>query len=137
MTYPWEELGFPIVDLPSTARSSPDAAIQFLVGEFVRMGLINLEHGNRVACQVLHREQASSTALSRGIALPHSKTDVIDEVLGIVGRSLDGIVWPGAVAGAPVCIVCLLVTPASKPGDCLRALETVVRRLRGDDNKTK
>jgi mannitol/fructose-specific phosphotransferase system IIA component (Ntr-type) len=129
------DLGFPVVDLPPNAVSSPDAAVRFLVGQLVQSGRLRPEQAERVACQVLRRESQGSTGIGRGIALPHSKSDVVGQVLGVVGRAAEPVAWPGAVDSAPVHIVCLLVTPASEPGECLRALETVVRKLRGESGE--
>jgi PTS system fructose-specific IIA component/PTS system nitrogen regulatory IIA component len=132
---PASDLGFPVVDLPPSAGSSPEVAVRFLVGQLVESGRLRAEHAERVTCQVLRRESQGSTGIGRGVAVPHSKSDAVDRVLGIVGRSGMPVVWPGALDAVPVRIVCLLVTPASDPRECLRALETVVRRLQGDTGK--
>ena len=64
---------------------------------------------------------------------PHQGRGVhrLDEVVGLVGRAAAAVHWPGAHDAAPVHTVCLLVTPAARPGDCLRILEDVARQLRG------
>ena len=131
MPHPWERLGFPTIVLPPSALSSPEAAIRFLVGDLARAGHFRVEQTERVACQILHRESFGATAIGRGVAIPHSKSDVVEDVIGIVGCSAQGVIWPGAIDDDPVCVVCLLITPASKPGDCLRALELISRQLRG------
>jgi mannitol/fructose-specific phosphotransferase system IIA component (Ntr-type) len=123
--------GFPVVDLPPAASASPEAADAKLVGRLVRSERLKPAHAGRVVSQVLHREAQSPTASGRGWALPHCKSEVIDDVLGVVGRSDVPIPWPGARDAQLGRAVCLLVTPASKPGVCLRALEAVSRRLHG------
>ena len=123
--------GFPVVDLPPSAVSSPEAAVTFLVGQLVQSGRLQPENADRVVCQVLQRESQGSTGVGRGFALPHSKSDVVGEVLGVVGRSAVPVTWPGAVDAEPVRVVCLLVTPASEPRASMRALEAVARHLRG------
>ncbi len=124
--------GFPVVDLPTSVVSSPEAAVRFLVGKLVESQQVTPENADRIICQVLHRESLGSTALGRGYALPHSKSDVVDEVLGIVGRSAVPINWPGAVDGESVRVVCLLVTPALEPEAALRALTVAARQIRGE-----
>jgi nitrogen PTS system EIIA component len=104
--------------------------VKFLVGKLVQAERLRPEDADRVVCQVLHRKSLGSTGLGRGFALPHSKSDVVGEVLGIVGRSAVPVTWPGAVDSQPVHVVCLLVTPTSEPSASLRALEAVVRRVR-------
>jgi PTS system fructose-specific IIA component/PTS system nitrogen regulatory IIA component len=122
--------GYPVVDLPPSAASSPEAAVKFLVAELVRSGRLRAGAAERVCCQVLHRESLGSTGVGRGVAMPHSKSDAVGEVLGIVGRSAAPVAWPDAVDQEPVRLVCLLVTPTSEPGPSLRALEAAVRLLR-------
>ena len=126
-----ESFGYPVVDLPPSATSSPEATVRFLVSQLVQSGRLKAEHVDRVCCQVLHRESLGSTAVGGGVALPHSKSDVVGEVLGIVGRAAEPLGWPGAADAKPVWAVCLLVTPTSEPGASLCALEALARRARG------
>jgi mannitol/fructose-specific phosphotransferase system IIA component (Ntr-type) len=125
------DFGYPVVDLPPNVVSSPDAVVKFLVGQFVEAGHLHSNVADRVICQVLHRESLGSTAVGHGFALPHSKSDVVEEVLGVVGRSSVPVTWPGPVDADPVLVICLLVTPASKPGESFRALEVVARQMNG------
>jgi mannitol/fructose-specific phosphotransferase system IIA component (Ntr-type) len=122
--------GFPVFELPASDTLSPDATIRFLVGELVKSGRIEPMHADRVVCQVLKRESQGSTAIGRGFALPHSKSDAVSEVQGVVGQAVVPVSWPGAVGVEAVRVVCLLVTPAQDSGKCLRALEAVSRRMK-------
>jgi PTS system fructose-specific IIA component/PTS system nitrogen regulatory IIA component len=138
MPDPAGDLGFPVVDLPPSATSSPEAAVRFLAGQLVQSGQLRPEQVERVVGQVLAREAQGSTGIGRGVAVPHSKSDVVDRILGVVGRCATPMEWPGAVDATPIRVVGLLVTPASRPGETMRALETAVRRLRGEaDNGQK
>ena len=128
----WDDLGFPVIDLPPTALASPDAAVRFLVEELARIGHLRQQDVHLVTCQILHREKASSTALGRGVALPHSKSDVVNGVLGVVGTAPNGVAWPNRINSIPIRVVCLLITPAAKPSESFRALVTVSKRLHGD-----
>jgi mannitol/fructose-specific phosphotransferase system IIA component (Ntr-type) len=124
------EFTFPVVEIPPSAAMSPDAAITFLIQHLVDLGRIPARHAADIVCLILKRESQGSTALGGGVAVPHAKSNDVEGVVGIVGRSSAGIPWPGAAAGDSVREVCLLVTPAMKPGDSLRALEAVVARHR-------
>jgi mannitol/fructose-specific phosphotransferase system IIA component (Ntr-type) len=126
-----ERFSYPVIDLPASATSSPEAAVRYLVEELVRSGRLQAKHADRICCQVLHRESQGSTSFGRGVALPHSKSDVVGQVLGVVGHAAEPIPWPGAPGAGPVRLVCLLVTPSSEPGVALRALEDAARRLSG------
>jgi mannitol/fructose-specific phosphotransferase system IIA component (Ntr-type) len=124
--------GYPVVDLPSAAASSPKAAVTFLVGQLAQSGRLQQEDADRVVCQVLNRESLGSTAIGRGVALPHSKSDAVDQVLGVVGRSAVPVPWPGAWDDEPVRVVCLLVTPAAEPGASMQALTAAARQVAGE-----
>ncbi len=131
MSDPADHLGISVVDLPPSAESSPEAAVRYLVSHLVQSGLLRPEQADGVVSQVLRRESLGSTNIGRGIAVPHSTSDV-GQVLGVVGRAAKPVPWPGLAGSAPVRLVCLLVTPASDPGTSLRALVALSRRLRGD-----
>jgi 2-O-A-mannosyl-D-glycerate-specific PTS system IIC component len=126
-----ERFGYPVVDLPSSIALSPEATVRFLVGQLVHSGRLRPEHADRVVCQVLHRESQGSTAIGRGFALPHSKSDVVGEVLGIVGQSAVPVDWPKDAGVDHVRVVCVLVTPASEPQAGLRALESLSPQMKG------
>jgi PTS system fructose-specific IIA component/PTS system nitrogen regulatory IIA component len=127
----WQELGFPAVDLPPAALASADAAVRFLVEQLARMGHLREKEVSRLTSQILHREEVGSTALGRGIALPHTKSDAVESVLGVVGTAPNGVAWPNPIDDTPIRLVCLLITPAAKPSESLRALEAVSKRLHG------
>ena len=130
MSDPAGDLGFPVVDLPPSARASPEAAVRFLVEWLVRSGRLQPGQADRVTRQVLRRESLGSTGIGRGIAVPHALSDAVGQVLGVAGRAAGPVAWPGAFDSVPVRVVYLLVMPASAPGESLRALEAAVRKLR-------
>jgi mannitol/fructose-specific phosphotransferase system IIA component (Ntr-type) len=127
-----DRIGFPVVDLPPSVASSPETTVRFLIGQLVHSGRLRPEDADQVVCQVLHRESLGSTAIGRGFALPHSKSDVVGEVVGIVGQSAVPVTWPGAVDVEHVRVVCLLITPAFEPEASIRALEAVSRQMKGE-----
>lgn len=129
--YP-DEFGFPIVELPAAASVSPDAAVQFLVGQLVQQGRLGPEHTAQVVRAIHGRESLGATALGGGVAFPRGISDAIEDLLGVIGKAPVPIAWPGAMDRKPVHTVCLLVTPTSKPGTSLRALAAVAKRFRGD-----
>src|SRR5437773_2025559 len=111
----WDDsaLGFPVVTLPSSATTSPEAAVRFLLDVLVARKDMQAEHAGTAIRQIWAREQLVATAVDGGVALPHSKSGVVKQVTGVNGHSLEGMASPGAIDGKPVHRVCLILTPAS------------------------
>lgn len=82
---------------------------------------------------LLERERLGTTAVGRGIAIPHGKLPDLDRIYGFFAR-LDPPVDFEAVDEQPVDLVFLLLAPESAGADHLKALARVSRLLR--DSKT-
>jgi mannitol/fructose-specific phosphotransferase system IIA component (Ntr-type) len=81
---------------------------------------------------ILKREFLGSTGIGRGVAIPHTKHNSVERLIGTVAISHKGIAFD-SLDGEPVHVFVLLISPQDRPGDHLRALENVSRSLR-DDN---
>jgi mannitol/fructose-specific phosphotransferase system IIA component (Ntr-type) len=81
---------------------------------------------------ILKREFLGSTGIGRGVAIPHTKHNSVERLIGTVALSSKGIAFD-SLDGEPVHVFVLLISPQDRPGDHLRALENVSRSLR-DDN---
>jgi PTS system nitrogen regulatory IIA component len=81
---------------------------------------------------ILKREFLGSTGIGRGVAIPHTKHNSVERLIGTVAVSNKGIAFD-SLDGEPVHVFVLLISPQDRPGDHLRALENVSRSLR-DDN---
>lgn len=75
---------------------------------------------------VLEREKLGSTGIGQGVAIPHGKTDVLQEQVGAIGISKKGIEF-NSLDGEPVHIVFLLVGPVEVAGQHLKALSRISR----------
>lgn len=73
----------------------------------------------------LEREHTSSTFLGRGLALPHGRTDALDEIRIAVGVSDAGIPWDDA--GNRAHLVLLLGVPAAMIRDYLLLMQKILR----------
>lgn len=71
------------------------------------------------------REQTSSTFLGRGLAVPHGRTDALDEICISVGVSEDGILWPDEKRRAH--LILLLGVPATMIRDYLLLMQKILR----------
>jgi len=86
-----------------------------------------------VARVVLEREELGSTGIGEGIAVPHGKSDAVDNVVAVFGRSEKGIDFKSEVDNIPVRLVFLLVAPMGSSGPHLLALARISRLLKSKD----
>lgn len=84
----------------------------------------------RIMAALVARERLGSTGLGGGFALPHARVEGIARATALFARLARPIEY-GAVDGARVDLVCLLLIPASGT-DHVAALAAVARRLRQD-----
>lgn len=75
------------------------------------------------------REQLGSTAFGGGVAIPHARLPFTGRAFAVMAF-LESAINFDALDGAPVDVVCLLVTPQTPPTEHLRALASVSRLLR-------
>jgi fructose-specific phosphotransferase system IIA component len=78
---------------------------------------------------VLEREKVGSTGIGKGIAIPHSRTSTVREVVIAIGRSKDGIEFE-ALDNRPVNLIFLIAAPIESGGLYLKALARLSRLLR-------
>lgn len=79
--------------------------------------------------RLLEREKLGSTGFGGGVAIPHGRMPGIGAVSGIFARLAQPIDY-GAVDGAPVDLVFLLLSPEGAGAEHLKALARVSRQLR-------
>ncbi len=108
---------------PNLAAHSPAAAIDELIAMLVRSGDLAPHQRDPVRRAVLAREEAGTSAMGDGVALPHGTTDRIKNIVGALGISHTGIDFD-AIDKQPVHIVILLVVPRNE-------FHTYVRNLAG------
>lgn len=78
---------------------------------------------------LLERESLGSTGIGDGIAIPHGKLKGLSEMIIAFGRSRRGVDFQ-SLDQEPAYLFFLLVTPADRPGDHLKALARVSRILK-------
>ena len=78
---------------------------------------------------VLGREKVGSTGIGKGIAIPHSRTSTVREVVVAIGRSKNGIEFE-ALDNRPVHLIFLIAAPIESGGLYLKALARLSRLLR-------
>lgn len=82
-----------------------------------------------VAKAVREREALMSTGIGQGIGIPHAKTDAVERLIAVFGRSEAGIDFQ-ALDGKPVHLFFLLVAPEDQSGPHVKALARISRLLK-------
>ncbi|MFT5474558.1 MAG: Kef-type K+ transport system membrane component KefB/mannitol [Kiritimatiellia bacterium] len=77
---------------------------------------------------VLERERTGSTALQHGIAVPHGKTDDVDDMVCAIGLKPEGIDFD-SLDGKPSRIFVLVLAPPQFTGQYIRLLATISQEL--------
>ncbi len=81
------------------------------------------------------REEASTTAIADGIAIPHGKVTLGEEVIAAFGRSKQGLNFE-SIDGSPTHLFFLLVSPNDHPSLHLRWLAHLAVLLKNPDLRT-
>jgi nitrogen PTS system EIIA component len=111
---------------PKLAAHSKQQALSLLAETAAR--LFGLDAGD-VLDALLAREQAGSTGVGEGVAVPHAKLPGLDRMRGVFLR-LETPVEFDAIDGAPVDLIFALFAPPDAGAEHLRSLARVARMLR-------
>ena len=71
---------------------------------------------------IWERESKMSTGIQRGIAIPHGKTDAIEQIFCVLGISKKGVDYE-ALDGQPVYLVFMVIAPKEETENHLRLLK--------------
>jgi len=123
------DAAFPRFTVSNAAIRGKEQAIAVVLDRLAADGILSAAHQPEVLAAILKREQLGSTAIGRGVALPHARCASVTRLVGAIAEFPAGVDF-ASTDGAPVHIVCLMVCPADRPGSHLRALEALVRRFR-------
>ena len=108
-----------------------EAVIQELVSALVESGQLSGDEQDNITKAIMKREELGSTGIGRGVAVPHTKHPSVDQLVGTVGVSEEGVSFD-SLDGEKVQLFFLLISPPDRPGDHLRALENISRQFRDD-----
>ncbi|MCA8986709.1 MAG: PTS sugar transporter subunit IIA [Planctomycetaceae bacterium] len=107
-------------------------AIRRLVGSLKSAGQITADSEESIVGAIMNREELGSTGIGKGIAVPHTKHPSVEELVATIAISRDGVDF-ASLDGEDVYIFFMLVSPPDRPGDHLRALETISKHLRNEN----
>jgi mannitol/fructose-specific phosphotransferase system IIA component (Ntr-type) len=118
-----------VVDLKTENRWD---AIDELIDHLVARKKITIEHRDAITASVKKRESAMTTGIGGVVGLPHASTDLICDVVGVIGRSRKGVQFD-AVDGKPVQIVALFLIPKGQFQKHLHSLANLAKLLHNGD----
>ena len=117
--------------LPELSATNKEGVIREMVESLRTAGQFRGSDLEDIIRAILKREFLGSTGIGRGVAIPHTKHNSVERLIGTVALSNKGIAFD-SLDGEPVHVFVLLISPQDRPGDHLRALENVSRSLRDD-----
>jgi PTS system nitrogen regulatory IIA component len=120
--------------IPSLKADAKKSALEELVSVFaLKYPRINRDGILEV---LLEREKLGSTGIGDGVAIPHGKVNVIDELVVSFGRSERGIDFD-STDSQRVHLFFLLVAPEKATGYHLKALAKISRLLKDREAREK
>ncbi len=122
----------PLAILPDMRVSTKGDAVRMMVHSLKSCGSIRGDDEEDIVAAILKREELGSTGIGNGVAVPHTKHSSVDNLIATVALARDGVDF-ASLDGDDVHILFLLVSPPDRPGDHLRALETISRHLRNQN----
>jgi mannitol/fructose-specific phosphotransferase system IIA component (Ntr-type) len=117
--------------VPDLAANTKEGVIREMVDSLRTTGHFKTGEPDDIVKAILKRELLGSTGIGRGVAIPHTKHNSVERLIGTVAVSRAGVSFD-SLDGEPVHVFVLLISPQDRPGDHLRALENVSRSLRDD-----
>ena len=114
------------------AESDKSAVIETLANSLIATGHLSAEQIPEVVSATLSREACGSTGIGYGIAIPHCRTALVDQLICAYGRvEADGIDFD-SMDGEPVTSVFLLLTPANQRDEHLQVMRSFASLIRQD-----
>ena len=107
-------------------------AIDELINNLVATAKIQTGDRDAIAVVVKKRESSMSTGIGFGIGIPHASTDLINEVVGALGRSQKGVDFD-ALDNQPVHLVMLFLVPQGQFQKHLHTLANIAKLLHKAD----
>ncbi len=116
-----------------TSMDSTDkfAAIDELIDTLIESHDLTPAQRESARNAVIEREQSMGTGMEMGIALPHGSSEQVENLIGALGISHDGIDFK-CLDGEPARLILLLVLPRDEIQVHVRTLAGISHLLNGD-----
>ncbi len=109
-----------------------DEAVRELLGRLAETAPLSDELVEEALEAVLQREQLGSTAIGRGVAVPHARVEELDSVLVAFGYSESGVAFE-ALDRQPVHEIFLVIAPRDHTEEYVGVMERITRLVQDDD----
>jgi len=110
------------------AKTKKDVVAE-MVDLLLQSGKIEQQDKEKVIKALLDREELGSTGIGQGIAIPHTKSEAVKEVVAAFGKSNDGVEFE-ALDNKPVNLIFLLIAPMEASSLHIKALAKISRLLK-------
>ena len=97
-------------------------------------GVVPKDKTGELLQSLIEREAQASTGLGSGVALPHVKTDMVDEIHIAFGRSNEGIEFE-ALDGNPAHFFFLVIAPIKDVCEYLKVLSWIAALMKDKKNR--
>jgi len=116
-----------ILDLRAKTK---ETVIEEIVDNLVETGKI--KNKEKALKAVLEREKKMTTGMQHGVAIPHGKTDSVDELVTAIAIKKDGIDFD-SMDKLPSKIFIMTISPSSHSGPHIQFLAEVSKVLKSED----
>ncbi|NIA07262.1 MAG: PTS transporter subunit EIIA [Actinobacteria bacterium] len=113
--FPADRILFPL------QQSSKDQVVQELAEGLVATGQIAQKDMDKFVKEILAREALGTTAIGKGIAIPHIRTDLSSSLIALLGFSKEGIDF-NSLDKKPTHAVFMLASPMAQKDQQIRIL---------------
>lgn len=117
--------------IPRLAATTRDEAVAELVDALVASGAASQAHRDELIKRVLDRERQASTGFGKGVAVPHVKHEAVSVMRAAIGLSERGVDF-ASLDRQPVYSIFLLLSPADRPDEHLKAMHVIFASLSKD-----
>lgn len=121
--------------IPALRGSTRQDVVEELLDRLVATGGVKAEHRNELLHELHERENKGSTAIGFEIAMPHCKSDHVQELTVAMGLHPTGIPW-NANDHKPVRICILTLSTKRVTGPHLQFMATICNILKEDTTRS-
>ncbi len=117
---------------PDLKAQHRDGAVQELVLRLVQVAKLKQEQLEPLVRAVVRREALGTTAIGRGVAVPHARVEGLSRTYLILGLSKEGVDFD-ALDGEPVHAIFLVIGSEKAADEYIEILKRISSLIRNDD----